>query len=213
MKKQQGFTIIELLIATLVFSIVMVVCLSAFLRTGQLYYKAIYLARTQEAARDISDDIVNELRHNGGATPLLPDSIAGHQVYFLCVGNQRYSFMSGHEVDVGSESGTNFGLVRDDMPSSGCVSPSTAGFSANHTELLNDKMRLVATGTGAGQSDLLITPIAVASGSTYDIHIHIDFGDDDLLDNPALPGTTCVGPLGGSQFCATTDIDTTVLPL
>jgi prepilin-type N-terminal cleavage/methylation domain-containing protein len=217
MKKQQqgGFTIIELMIATLVFSIIMVICLSAFLRVGQLYYKGIYLSKTQEAARNISDEVVSQLRLNGGSPTLNPGTpINGHTVYFFCINNERYSFMSGNEVHTDAESDTNFGLVRDDhSPTQPCLSPTDQAFSSNHAELLGDFMRVVAVGTSPGQSDVLFTPATINSHILWTLHLHIDFGDDDLLDNPAASSATCQGPLIGSQFCATTDVDTSVYPL
>jgi prepilin-type N-terminal cleavage/methylation domain-containing protein len=213
-KNQQGFTIIELLVATAVFSIVMVIILAAFLRVGQLYYKGIYLSKTQESTRNISDDIVNQLRLNGNPAALRAGgTINSHPVFFMCVGNKRYSFMSNNVVNTANESNTNFGLVRDTfLPAIGCVSP-TASPLVSPTEMLSDKMRLVATGTGAGQSDLLNTCTSISSHTTCVVHVHIEFGDDDLLTAVNTPGTTCTGPLSGSQFCATTDLDTTIYPL
>src|SRR6476646_3013103 len=59
---QKGFTIVALLVATAVFSLVLVVFLTAFLRIGQLFYKGVTMANTQEAARNVVQDISDDLQ-------------------------------------------------------------------------------------------------------------------------------------------------------
>lgn len=221
-RNQLGFTIVELLIATTVFSVVMVLCLAAFLRVGQLYYKGLFLARTQEATRNISDDITNQLRLNGGGTDLV--RVPATNVFYMCAGSKRYSFMSNNVVNTQTESDSNYGLVRDNLPSLGCVSPIASNFDNTKTELLNDKMRIVATGTLTNQTDLYTDCKTVSTRRICNVHVHVDFGDNDLLVNPAnnasfttainvVSSGNCSGPLAGSQFCATTDLDTTIYPL
>ena len=60
--KNSGFTIIELMIATSVFAVVLVVAASGILAIGMLYYKGVTSSRTQEAARSISNTIANTIQ-------------------------------------------------------------------------------------------------------------------------------------------------------
>ena len=79
--------------------------------------------------------------------------------------------------------------------------PTSAAFPAaitNGRELLGNHMRL---GT------LDITP----NGSLYTIHLRVIYGDNDLLsDTSDFSKASCVGSIPGSQFCAVSDLTTTV---
>ncbi len=55
--KPHGFTIIELLIATTIFSVVLLLAASGLLYIGRLYYKGLTSSATQEAARNIMQEL------------------------------------------------------------------------------------------------------------------------------------------------------------
>src|SRR6266498_3833396 len=57
-----GFTIIELMVATTIFSIVLMVILASFLQIGRMFYKGISINNTNEATRTLVDDITSDIK-------------------------------------------------------------------------------------------------------------------------------------------------------
>lgn len=56
-KNTAGFTIVELMIATVVFSVILILITTGIIQIGKAYYKGIIGSRTQETARKITDEV------------------------------------------------------------------------------------------------------------------------------------------------------------
>src|SRR5689334_15673116 len=90
LKSQSGFTIVELLIATAVFSLVLLVVTAGIIRMGQAYYKGITMSRIQETTRTVSQEVTSSIqlaagkRRNGSIT--IPNAKQ------FCVGDVRYTY-------------------------------------------------------------------------------------------------------------------------
>ncbi|HSX37132.1 MAG TPA: type II secretion system protein, partial [Patescibacteria group bacterium] len=82
---QGGFTIVELMVALSVLSILLVMSTVILIQIGKLYTKGVNQAATQNAARDIINDLSSQLQVSGNA----PD---GKTAGVICIGNQRYTF-------------------------------------------------------------------------------------------------------------------------
>jgi prepilin-type N-terminal cleavage/methylation domain-containing protein len=141
-----GFTIIELMIATIVFSMVLVVLLASFMQIGRMFYKGVSLSNTNEATRTLVEDLVTDVRFFA-QTPISCDptsTCSGVKKYF-CVGNNRYTYILGtktQDSDITNPRATMFtaGLVRDTIP--GCPPPTVDG--SNPKQLLGLSMQLNA---------------------------------------------------------------------
>lgn len=83
---QRGFTIIELMISTVVFSLVLLAASAAIIQIGKKYYKGITNARTQEVARSTVDEIAQSLQFTNQSikVPNYPniDAIPGPDVKY-----------------------------------------------------------------------------------------------------------------------------------
>ncbi len=98
--KQKGFTIIELLLATAVFSLVLVGATSALIQIGRMYYKGLTTSNTQETARRIMEDVSRNIQFSG-ATPTdtpgggLAVNYNGTDIALIsfCIGSLRYSYI------------------------------------------------------------------------------------------------------------------------
>ena len=204
LKDAKGFTIIELLIATAVFSIVLLVISAAIIQIGRIYYKGITSARTQEVTRSVIDDVSQTIQFTAGSI----SSGTGA----LCVGNQRYSFDLGKQ-----RAGSQHSLVVDDA-SAGCspVPQNLTGIPAAPAgrELLGDKMRLANFAVSQ-----------VGTTNSYNVIIRVVYGDNDLLCSPTVSGSctsnavmsdfakpdlTCKSIRSGTQFCAVSELSTIV---
>ena len=225
--QQGGFTIIELLIATAIFAIILLTALAGFTEIGRIFYKGVSTTGTQNIANQISQDILGNFttaeKVSGPNSYKIPSTADSIYAYY-CVGNTRYTYNLNYRLDTSTSSshaapaskdGGNFGLLRDVLPgSSACAAPcndqgtdscppSTVKFN-NPTEMLGDNMRLSA---------FSIQPDTGVSANFYNISIVIAYGDDSRLaytDPGDLSTVYCAGNSRDQQFCSISRINTGV---
>lgn len=209
---QKGFTIIELLVASVIFSVVLLGATTVIIQIGRMYYKSITSTRTQETSRAVMENISRDLQfsdsrsfkqdYTGSGIDSLqwattaPTAPNGGSAFAVCAGSSRYTYWLGRQVNSG-----NHGLVLDGAPSGACTPGDGSG-----TELLGENMRLTAFSATRSPT----------SSGTYNVSIGVAYGDDDLLNTFStgslqgeLADTLCLGGIG-SNFCATSALDTVV---
>lgn len=207
-----GFTIIELLIATVIFSLLMTVILVSAFQIGRIYYKGISVSSTNEAARTSIDDISNDVRFGSNIKATKPYSSQPDTWYF-CVGLHRYTYQLFHKV-TNQDIDTNAVTGLRETAVDGCPPPDPGHPGANGDQLLGPDMQLNAL-------DFLC-----ANGSCL-IHLHIIFygADNTVFSSSAHPiddpiahvaalrdaDAACSSSLLSSQFCAMSDLQTRVL--
>ena len=189
---QKGFTIIELLISTVIFAVILLVITAAIIQFGKMYYRGLVQSRAQESARAISQEVEQSIqfsRDTPVASPLSGDGV-------LCIGERRYTY----KLNVQLKSPTTPHVLVSDTNSgcgSGYSSMSTAALTSGAKELLGDNMQLVE----------LSAKQTVPGSGLWQVTVHIAYGDDaDLL--PDKSGCKAIS-LGG-QFCAVSKLTTTV---
>lgn len=228
--RSSGFTIIELLIATTVFSVVLLTISAAITQIGRLYYKGITSARTQEVARSVMGDIAQSIQFNVGQVVAIgPDTTDPSKNYSneldtinsraVCIATKHYSFKFGQQ-----QVGSKHGLVARDVPG-GCNSEPAQnldGADVFGNELLGENMRL---------ANLVVQPQS-GEPDTYQVTVRVVYGDDDLLCNPgadsgpsscssneewtdqaeiaATRNLSCKNIRSGTQFCAASELSTIV---
>ena len=205
-KNQAGFTMVELMIATLVFSTVLVILTSGVIYFTNTYYKGITLSTTQNTVRQITEDVSRAIQFGGDKGPILSGS---NDVKALCIGNKRYTYVLNKQVqDTPNASQVYHALVVDKV--STCDAPidqfdekNVAGSSVATTqELMGNRMRLV---------DFSINSTGGAD-NLYQITVAVAYGDDDLftkLSDGSPNYRQCAnGP--GSHFCGTATLVTSV---
>jgi len=214
-KVQKGFTIVELLIAMTAFTFIMLLITVSLFQITRVFIKGFTTAQTQQVGRSLLDGVSQDIQFAGGQV-VSPASYVNNYNYVVCVGDQRYSVLLGKQLtDSGSPSSNqaNHVLVVDTFPNCNSGTPPQSGvLTASSRELLNPNMRLTAF------------TVTTSDSRTYQIHIRVVYGDDDLLCSPSIPGEctgsgltpnaidlTCRAQPSGSQFCAFSDFSTTVL--
>lgn len=207
--KQQtaGFTIVELMIATLVFSVVLLLCVFGLLQIGKQYYRGITSSRTQAVARAATDNIVQAIQYGSGNVGKTPTAAADNEPgdqNTVTIANRRYTYTLGRQLADGSLTAndlkikTNVGLKEEIMAPDGRTVQSTR-------ELLGKNMWL---------SQFSIQP----NQSVFDIKIKVLSGSLDLVEDNAkkkfnltdsifepgfiLDQAHCRTGIAGSQFCA-----------
>lgn len=198
MKKQlnqAGFTIIELMIATVVFSMILLLCSYGLLSVGRTYYKGVTTTRTQEAARLVIDDIAQSIQFGSG-TVYAPAEAGFGTAAFYCAGGKRYSYIRDQQV-----SGGRHGLVVD--------RPTACNGSTGAQDLVNPAVSLTSSSqefipTGMRLSSLRIVPVGT---DLYRISVRVISGDTDLLN---AAHDNCLSVRAGSQYCAMSELTTVV---
>jgi len=187
-KKQSGFTVIELLIATAVFSVVLLVFITAFLRISELFYKGVNLSNTQEAARTITQDIASDIQFYHAQ----PQSFAN----YFCIGSHRYAFNQF----VQYVPGTNYGLLEEDLSGCPALNSPSPNTNTGH-ELLSAGMQLNKMQISCALNECTVSVRVVF------------YGSDPSVLSPAAnsPTAVCTGPDESTQFCATAEYNSTVV--
>lgn len=236
-KSQTGFTIVELMIALSVLSILLLLSALTLINLGKIYVKGNNQANAQNIARNIIGDLSSQLQL-GGATPII--NIDSPNSGSFCIGTTRYDYIVGRQVDGRSASATQHALWRDTMTSSGAC-PTLASMQSNtpHDSLSNKDSNGNFIGTelipaNVRLTNFNVTPVSQQSG-VYKISVGVAYGDDDLLcvrgvandcnsswiaQNTAthendLENVTSNQTVGcvvdiGQQFCAASNLSVTV---
>jgi prepilin-type N-terminal cleavage/methylation domain-containing protein len=210
--KPSGFTIIELLIATIIFSMILIVILSAFLQVGRMFYKGISMANTQEAARRVAEDVIEDVHFAQEVSPITSSSgdPTGNTKYF-CIGYHRYTYNLKQKVTT-ANIGNEFIGVQKATFNGTCPDPAAVPATAanNLTQLLGPDMQLNNFNLNC-------------STKLCDVSLHIIFygADNGVFSSPSNPTATpaqallepdaqCSGNLLSTQFCAFADLRTSV---
>lgn len=206
-----GFTLVELMIATVVFSVILIGATTAMIQIGRMYYKGVIVSRTQETARRTMDDITRPIQFAGGdvriSSPEIQD-ISGIQTGAICMGNKRFTYGINVQINssVAGYSAANHraphALYQDELSSD--TAPCTpldltVGALPAGREILSEHMRL---------AKFKVTP--PSSGNMWGLEVTMIYGDDDLLVPDANVPTGCAGVVQGAQWCAVASLSTHV---
>jgi prepilin-type N-terminal cleavage/methylation domain-containing protein len=195
---RSGFTIVELLISTVVFSVILLAVTIGIMQITRVYYKGINEANTQDVARGIMDTISQAIQFSGGTVYATQGSAPGASTSF-CIGNEQFSYKLGYQL-VESSPGTNQTTkALWQSTTSGCTGNPAA--AASGIELLSPKMRL---------SNLTVSQVNSGDANLWKVSVRVVYGDDDLLSNPTATNASCKGS-AGQQFCSVSELTTTVV--
>lgn len=201
----KGFTLIELMIATLIFSLVLVVILSAFVQISRLFYKGVNLTRTQEDSRQIVQDISDDIKFAQNISTNLAASYNTPGPGYFCIGLHRYKYRLGYQL--GSSAVNDFGIIRDTVSvGSGCTS-GAAG--TDQIELLDNGMQLNKLNVTCNGGRCLVNVHVVFYGGAPDLFASTYPGYSS--NKWQAPDAQCTGNLEDTQYCATADYNSTVL--
>lgn len=218
---EAGFTIVELMISLSILSLVLLLSTYGIVQIGKLYSKGMNQTNTQNAARNIMNNIASQIQL-GGATPqfIAPltaaTSTTPSSVGAVCIGSKRYSFMINHQL---TRAPTDHALWLDVMnDSSACLPIGNLITSATPADLLNTQTP--NNGSELLTTNMRLTDLNIASANGfYTITVSLAYGDSDLIQytarrtTPPLAAavTTCKGGKG-SEFCAIATLTQTIAP-
>src|SRR3989344_1450589 len=147
-RHNKGFTIIELMIATTVFSLVLLLCTYGLIQVSRVYYKGVTSGRVQETLRTVTDNVTRVIQFSGGTVVPPPTTTTNGTPFVFCIDDQRYSVVTDRQLVEGNPNETqsqiSHVLVVDTFP--GCNSSSApqdlTQAAISGQELLSPNMRL-----------------------------------------------------------------------
>lgn len=211
-KSLSGFTIIELLIATAVFAVILLLATYALLQIGRTYYKGITESKTQDTARSVMDTIATAIQFSGAPVNVWAGPPTPGGTYDFCIGSTRYSYILDRQLtdSVPIPGQQSQHVLTVDSPTScspGATVPPARDFSlgclptsnplTNCQELLRPNMRL---------SQFVVQQVGTTN--IYHITVGVVYGDQVLL-TPAHDRCAATINVGG-QFCALSVLSTDV---
>jgi prepilin-type N-terminal cleavage/methylation domain-containing protein len=218
-----GFTIVELMIATAILSTILLLTTVLMINIGNLYSKGINQSRTQDDVRSITDQVSQDLKLNSGGVTYGSGTLTdGTPVAAYCIsGNIRYTFVLNRKIGKATDTDTDGSslmphvLWRDDdtyNTGSGCIPVNlddpalgTGTSDPLGTELINSNSRLTSFCIASQGS-----PNCTSAPTTpYTVSVGVVYGDIDLLNLAGL-STTCKSG-AGNQFCAADNVTTSVV--
>ncbi|MEK9196156.1 MAG: prepilin-type N-terminal cleavage/methylation domain-containing protein [Patescibacteria group bacterium] len=211
---QKGFTILELIIASTVFSLIMLLSTTGLIQIGKTYHKGQITSKTQETTRGVAEEISREVQFSGDPIRLANSKtygstgeLGGVVVKAVCIGDTRYTYVTGRpKVKLGQSDNPGDGeasptlrhlLWTDKVATGACVAEdlSNPALSSSGRELLAQNMRL---------SSFDIDP----RGDNVTIKIKAYYGDYDLAGTDG--NGFCDSNKNGGQFCASSELSTVV---
>jgi prepilin-type N-terminal cleavage/methylation domain-containing protein len=216
----KGFTIVELMIAISILSVILLMSTVVLESVGNLFSKGLNMANVQNDSRNIILNVVssiqfsNSVLNNGVSSP--ETTINGEKIYAYCFGETRYSYVLGFP-----PTGWQHILWVDKMiNTSGCTplnisqaSPSCSGIKNCISSQSNSGSEL--TGKNMHLAIFQVQPIPNDQG-LFGIGVGLAFGDKDLFitdtsgKNPKLVNNEdyqCNTAVG-DEFCATSYLTT-----
>lgn len=215
LKSTEGFTIIELMIALSVLSVILLMSTVILIQIGNLYNKGINAANLQNSNRNVISDISAAIEFSGHR-PLYDShdyaapSIGNMTIHSFCLGKTRYSYVLNRQLN-DTPSGTDqtyHALWRDTI---------TTTTSCPPLDLTNSGIPTDSLSTNKGYEmvpqNMRLTNFDVSEASTgsniYNVNVWMAYGDSDLLKVDGTGHYHCSGDVG-TQFCATSELNTTI---
>ena len=195
---QKAFTVVELIMATAVFSVVLLLGLTGFIQIGKMFYKGVTLSQTRDASSNVLQTVTNDIKLASDTARPVPNMSNA-----ICIGNHRYSYQIGRKLtalDGGSPS--QYALKRETFNNPGecmnsSISPSSTSAS---TELLQNNMRLAKFSVSQ-----------IGATNLHSVNIKVIYGDDDDLTTTSdYNAAQCKASPVGTEYCAVSELSTIV---
>lgn len=195
MKRTDGFTLVELLLAMAFFSFILTFVVAGFVQINRAYTKGITVRRVQEGARAVMEDLTRAMRTAGSVT-----NSSATPPYRICFGNTRIGWNqydgSGLE-STETLGGEQINYVKTFDGNTTCDAPFSP--TQDNTSPLDELVKL---------QHLSIRQVGPPELRTYAIKVVTSSVEDSDFDNKGENATCRVQV--GDQFCDIATLETVV---
>jgi prepilin-type N-terminal cleavage/methylation domain-containing protein len=198
---QNGFTIVELLIATAVFASILFIVTYGIIQISKTFTNGFIETQTQNVAISLSDQLTRDVEFSSGSigTDRGPININNNNYYYFCTNQEEYFYNPGgsfYKIPISAI--TNCGSPQ----SSWLTNAQTQNLLSSNMEILNN---LPAYNDSSQQG-------IIANGSTsglYSISLDILYGStSNLVQNANNTQWVCKPTVIIGPFCATYTLTT-----
>lgn len=163
--KEAGFTIVELMIATMVFSVILTMITFGVISFSSRYYKGVNASATQNTTRTIVDTVTQAIQF--GTASVTPSGANN----FFCAGGLVFMFDTNGVMFTGAPG--QRGVYVAPKNTEVCQNQSLTGGK----QLLANRMRVTS---------FSLAPVAGVA-DMYQLRLVIAYGNDNVLCAPSLP--------------------------
>ena len=202
---QNGFTIIELLISSVVFSVILLIAVTGIIEISRNYIKGYISANTENVTRNIVDEIAQGIQSSNPKDVIIPSaSPLNGSIYWFCINGNRYTYQ--YNYIVGDINNNLQAFIKDKDPTNPPDNCNTPGLFTNTgaIELLSKHMELIHPSNGG---ILQKVTASVFEQNLYRINVDILYGDTGTFD-PTIK--KCNKNSDGGAFCNNSVYNTTV---
>ena len=193
-KKGNGFTIVELMVSTVVFSLILVGASAGLVQLGRFFYKGVATVQTQEANRAIINEISQSIQFSKKViTPPPPLPVTRPEInlgqpdtFFFCVGAIRYSYAVDRKMSVNPDTANKKEkrhVFWVDEPDEGCLdmaSPGPADLNEENPCAIDTVCKF---GRELMPESTRITDFSIVNfNDVYTITLSLAYGDDSDSD-------------------------------
>lgn len=220
---KKGFTLIEFLLSSAIFSFFLVIVMIGFMQINRSYNRGLTVKSVQQSARIIVEDISRTIANNPGQVTFLePDATnpSSPDSFRMCIDTVKYSWNGvDSNMDYTDEAYTDdtaqFILVKSNVGDSCEEAPSIAGAKS----LVSGSMNNITDSTdGEGDGDLVIQYLSIEPVPDLEGVYIIDLvlsTDDEALTNRGIDANCSFteGDAGGEaakQYCSVITMTTSV---
>ncbi|MBX7263412.1 MAG: type II secretion system GspH family protein [Chitinophagaceae bacterium] len=191
--KQQGFTVIEIMIAISIFSMALMIVMAVVIGMGKQYQKATYTTQLNAASRTFHQTIATDINY-GGIDPKVLTTTNGQYKYICLSNNIVYAW----PVTVGA------------VIANGLYRASFAGFCNGNDSAASTT---VASGSNVLPANGFVGSIEIDPkiGGTYSVKTNFRTGTADMFSDSTNPSSSsCLPTLRGGDFCAVVEYNNSV---
>ncbi len=210
-KSSEGFTIIELMIATTIFAVIMIITTTAILGISKTYIQGLVESQNQNTTRRIISEISQDIQYNnqatiniGGIQHLNSTSPRG----WFCIGQDVYVVNLDHEI----QNSSDFALIR--YSSSSCPSSQPAiisGLPPNGSYNKGSVEELLTSNQQLSRFSILYS-----TNGYYSVSTTVAYGND-FMPGPAVAKNgliyECNTSSYGLNFCSISSLTNSVEPI
>lgn len=222
---RRGFTIIELMIAISILSIILLMVTFVLMNIGELYAKGINVANVQNDTRNIIQNITTSIQYSGTqmqtgssvVSMITPTGSTNVKLNAICFGDIRFTYATGfdnlpHVLWKDTMAGQGTCEPLDISLSTPICDPSGTGYTTaclpsvfgSGSELVGPHMHLAS---------LNVIPYPFTN-NLYFIRVGLVYGSQDLLvggGTSTVNGNYTCNSTIGQQFCATSTLSTVAM--
>ena len=219
-----GFTIIELMIAISILSIILLMVTFVLMNIGELYTKGINVANVQDDTRNIIQNITTSIQYSGtqmqtGSSSVNDVTTTGSvnvTLHAICFGDVRFSYVTGFY-------SLPHVLWKDIMAGQGTCEPLDIFMSTPECDPFGTGYTTACLPSVTGSGSEMVGPhMHLASldvqpypftNNLYFIRVGLIYGSQDLISQrtPFQHGNYICSSRIGQQFCATSTLSTVAM--